>query len=106
VTRRHVVLQAEAQLSLEEALTFYSKRSRDGMTRWFAAFERTVERMGEDADRFPRATEADRLGIDLRVATFGTRPMRPTHRLLFTFDDARVDVVALLHHAQRDYRAD
>lgn len=98
-----VQLAAEAEEGRRGAYEYYAERSQAGAARWFDAYQRLVEVLRQDPHRFARAREAEDLGIDLREALFGTRPTRPTHRLLFVIHVDTVRVLAVRHHAQQDW---
>lgn len=101
---RDVILMPSAEFSRDENYLYLTKRSPQGAERWFECFERAIDQVAADADRFGRANEADRLGDHLRQVTFGIRRTRPTHRMIFTITSDKVFVVALLRHSQQDWQ--
>jgi len=57
-----------------------------------------MESLVRDAEVWPEADEAPRLGRDLRFRLFGRR--RHVYRILFTYDDKSVSVHRVRHSSQ------
>lgn len=67
--------------------------------------ESPIAGLVSDAERHPLAREADAFDFPLHQLNFGVSG-RPTHRVLFSFDDARVVVYAVRHPSQADVTLD
>ena len=68
--------------------------------RWRMRIESAIRSLANDAEQWPEADEAVALGLNLRFHSVGRRPH--VYRILFTFDDAAVDVFKI-RHASQDY---
>lgn len=95
-----VFLTAEAERNREQAYLFYLERSLQGAHRWFAAYEKTIDKLIDDPERFAIARESEDFPTKLQQINFGTRVSRPTHRMLFYIEDQTVVVVTLRHLMQ------
>lgn len=72
-----------------------SVRSADN---WYERIQATVMSLGEDAEVWPEADEAERFGINLRFRMHGKK--RHVYRILYTYDDNLVTVHRVLHASQ------
>lgn len=66
--------------------------------RWRTRVERAVHSLALDADQWPEADEAAKLGINLRCRLDGKRPH--VYRILFEIDGPTVFVQRVRHAAQ------
>lgn len=71
--------------------------------RWLSEFEGALAILSHSADRYPFAVEAHRIGLPVRQLNFGVGS-RPTHRIVFSFNDSTVFVHGVYHASQRPLR--
>lgn len=69
--------------------------------RWLSEIETAIQGLAETATMHPLACESDAFDFPLHQMNFGVS-RKPTHRVLFSFDDARVLVYAVRHLSQDD----
>ncbi len=97
-----VQLTDRAEAQLYEAAYWWAKHhSLKEALRWLAGFQSELGRPNTDPERFPLASEAARVGIQLRQLNYGVRG-RKNHRALFEVRDNDVLVHTIRHLAQDD----
>ena len=67
-------------------------------------YERAIEKLAKDPQRFAIARENEDFPVKLQQINFGTKASRPTHRLLFYVGEQTVFVVTLRHLMQDDWK--
>jgi plasmid stabilization system protein ParE len=85
----------------EQWLTQFGSAS---VKRWRVRLLRIIEKLEADPHRYPQASEAETIGIDLREALIGRRP--PLHRVLFSIDGQIVTIQRLRYAAQDQLNLD
>ena len=89
-------------MQLYESASWWAEhRSVVQATRWLAEIETAIEGLSSEAGRHPLAREAESFNFPLHQMNFGVSGS-PTHRVLFSFDDARVLVYAVRHLSQAE----
>jgi len=89
----------------ESASWWAENRSIAQATRWLAEIESAIAGLSSEAGRHPLASEAESFKFPLHQINFGVSGST-THRVLFSFDDARVLVYAVRHLSQADLKSD
>lgn len=74
--------------------------SANSAARWQSASYAAINALAHDAERWPEAHEAAKLGRDLRCRLF--RRWRHVYRILFTIDGQTVNVHRVRHASQDD----
>lgn len=102
----HVVFTRRANNDVAEKETWLSRLGNQTVSRWRARLFGAVERLEFDPLCYPKADEADELGLDLREILFGRR--RHVYRMVFLVDEAAqvVKVYRIRHAAQDRLTAD
>lgn len=85
----------------ESASWWAENRSLPQAARWLLEIETAIQGLAETAAMHPLACESDAFDFPLHQMNFGVS-RSPTHRVLFSFDDARVLVYAVRHLSQDD----
>jgi len=80
-------------------------RSPEQAERWYAAFARAIDGLGDSHHLCGRAAEDTRFPFELRELLFGMGGS-PTHRALFTVRPDSVLVLVIRHVAQADVSID
>jgi plasmid stabilization system protein ParE len=102
---RQVVVKARARFDVRiMVLWFQANRSAAAAARWNAGIIAAIEGLAHEADQWPEAHEAIKLGQDLRCKLF--RRWRHVYRILFTIDGETVNVHRIRHAAQDDIAED
>lgn len=101
-----VHLSAEAERNRDCAYLYYLERTQQGAYSWFAAYERAVQALASDPERYAVARENEQFPVKLQQLNFGTQSNRPTHRLVYYVKGTDVYVVTLRHLHQRDLHGD
>jgi plasmid stabilization system protein ParE len=70
-------------------------------SQWLAEIETAIQGLADTAPRHPLAREADAFDFPVHQMNFGVSN-KPTHRILYSFDDAQVLVYAIRHLSQSD----
>ena len=103
---RVVQLLPRATIQLYESASWWAEnQSIAQAARWMTEIESAIAGLVSDAERHPLAREADAFDFPLHQLNFGVSG-RLTHRVLFSFDDARVLVYAVRHLSQADVTLD
>ena len=92
-----VELTQEAETNRDEIYRYYLERSELGAHHWYLAYEGAISFLEQNPNRFGVASEDAKHSVTLQQINFGTKPSRPTHRLIFTVDGNRVTVLTLRH---------
>lgn len=71
---------------------------------WLSEIEAAIQGLADTASMHPLACESGAFDFPLHQLNFGVS-RKPTHRVLFSFDDARVLVYSVRHLSQ-DERID
>lgn len=95
-----VNITARAERDVGETLTWLAAQSLQAAGRWHAALLEKIQTLDDRPERCPLASEAERLGIELRQLLFGKR--RGVYRILFTIDQHTVNIHHI-RHAARDW---
>lgn len=99
---RVVQLLPRATVQLYESASWWAEnRSVTQAARWLVEIESAIAGLASEAERHPLAREAEAFDFPLHQLNFGVAG-RSTHRVLFSFDDARVLVYAVRHLSQAD----
>lgn len=99
---RIVQLLPRATIQLYESASWWAEnRSVAQAARWLVEIESEIAGLASEAERHPLSREADAFDFPLHQMNFGVSG-RSTHRVLFSFDDARVLVYAVCHLSQAD----
>lgn len=98
---RSVIIRPETLRDLARvARSIGTTVSAKSAMRWRMRVEFAIRSLANDAEQWPEADEAALLGLNWRCRSVGRRPH--VYRILFTFDDACVDVFKI-RHASQDY---
>ena len=98
-----VRLSAETEQNREHTYQHYLERTLQGAHRWFAAYEQAIRDLTKDPERYAVAPENQHYQVKLQQINFGTKPSRPTHRLLYYLDGETIYVVTLRHLHQKNW---
>ena len=99
---RVVQILPRASIQLYESASWWAEnRSVAQAARWLVEIESAIAGLASETDRHPLAREAEAFDFPLHQMNFGVS-RRPTHRVLFAFDDARVIVYAVRQLSQSD----
>jgi plasmid stabilization system protein ParE len=102
---RQVEVKARARFDVRiKAAWFLANVSVAAAARWTAGILAAISALAHDADRWPEAHEAAKLGRDLRCKLF--RRSRHVYRILFNIDGDVVNVHRVRHAAQDDLDED
>jgi len=85
----------------ESAAWWATNRSVAQAARWLAEIEDAIQGLADTAARHPLARESDAFDFPVHQCNFGVSK-KPTHRVLYSFDDAQVLVYAIRHLPQSD----
>ncbi len=93
-------------MQLYESASWWAEhRSVIQANRWLAEIETAIAGLSSEAGRHPLAREAESFSFPLHQLNFGVSGSA-THRVIFSFDDARVLVYAVRHLSQTDLSRD
>jgi plasmid stabilization system protein ParE len=87
-----VVVLPEATQDADAIFEWIEFRSREGASRWYAAFLKTLESLKSNPERCGRAPEAAFVAAEIRQITFKTRRGN-VYRILFLIRDGEVLVL-------------
>lgn len=93
-----VVIQPEAQASLEAAYQWIGERSPERAKAWANGFMRAIESLNDSPSRCSLAPESVFFDREIRQLLYGSRGHR--YRVLFTIEKQTVHVLFIRHHAQ------
>jgi plasmid stabilization system protein ParE len=96
----HVRLTATANREAAEALAWMGSHIPDYAVQWDAEFERALDSLTENPERFPLADESDLFERQARYMIVGKRNMK--YRAFFEISGDTVTVFHVLH-ASRDW---
>lgn len=103
---REVEILPRATIQIYESASWWAEnRSVAQAARWLAEIESAIRGLSDTAPRHPLARESDAFDFPLHQMNFGVS-RKSTHRILFSFDDARVLVYAVRHLSQSDVTSD
>ena len=103
---RVVRILPRATVQLYESASWWAiNRSVAQATRWLAEIEGAIQGLADTAPRYPFAQESDAFNFPVHQCNFGVSN-NPTHRILYSFDDAQVLVYAVRHLSQSDLPPD
>lgn len=95
-----VELTDVAEADIENSYLWWStNRSANEATRWYAEACRVIATLRVMPERCSPATESKLSIVGVRQLSFGIGK-RPTHRIVFVIDGARVVVLRVRHHAE------
>ena len=86
------LLEEESRRNIDTIYGWIAERSPDGARRWYRAFRKALDKLLEDADRFPIAPESRHFDEVVRNLSFRMRSGR-VYRVLFTVVGAEVHVL-------------
>jgi plasmid stabilization system protein ParE len=92
--KRTVLVLPRAQRQVREIAQWLAERSAQGAARWLDAYDRTIERLEEQADSCGLAPENEFVAPEIRQMLFKT-PKGRTYRTLFTIAGADVRILAI-----------
>ncbi len=99
---RVVQLLPGATVQLYGSASWWAEnRSVAQAARWLVEIESAIVGLASEAEQHPLAREAEEFDFPLHQMNFGVSG-RSTHRVLFSFNDARVLVYAVRHLSQAD----
>ena len=99
---RVVQILPRASIQLYESASWWAEnRSVAQAARWLVEIESAIAGLDRKAEQNPLAREAEAFDFPVHQMNFGVS-RRPTHRVLFAFDDARVIVYAVRQLSQSD----
>ncbi len=102
---RVVQLLPRARIQLYESASWWAEnRSVTQAARWLGEIETAIAALASEAERHPLAREAEAFEFALHQMNFGVSGSA-THRVLFSFDDARVLVYAVRHLSQAELKS-
>ncbi|WP_146392561.1 type II toxin-antitoxin system RelE/ParE family toxin [Allorhodopirellula solitaria] len=99
-----ILPRATSQL-YESASWWAENHSVAQAARWLSGIESAIRALADTAPRHPLAPESAAFDFPLHQMNFGVSS-KSTHRVLFSFDDARVLVFAVRHLSQSDVSSD
>lgn len=103
---REVEVLPRATIQIYEAASWWAEnRSVTQAEKWLSKIQTAIEDLADNAPRHPLARESDAFDFPLHQMNFGVSA-KPTHRVLFSFTDARVLVYAVRHLSQADLSTD
>lgn len=92
MSKRRVRLDDEAKLNVDTIYGWIAERSPAGANRWYRNFLNALDRLTNDAERYPEAPESHGFDETIRNLTFRMRSGR-VYRLLFTISGDEVHVL-------------
>lgn len=99
---RLVEILPRATIQLYESASWWAKNhSVAQAVRWLSGIEAAIRALADTAPQHPLARESTAFDFPLHQMNFGVSH-KPTHRVLFSFDDSRVLVYAVRHLSQAD----
>lgn len=98
---RHVIVHPLARLDVRiKAEWIRQNISASSAAQWNARIIAAIHALAQNAEQWPEAHEAEKLGRDLRCRLY--RRGRHVYRILFTIDGQTVNVLRIRHAAQDD----
>jgi len=95
-----VKLLPRARLQLyDSALWWAENRSTKQAVQWLDGFDKALQVLGQNAQRWPLAPECDGMPFEIREMNYG-QGTRKTHRAVFEIRQHEVLVYAIRHLAQ------
>lgn len=104
--KRTVEILPRASIQIFESASWWAEnRSTAQAARWLKEIESAIAELAHDPQRHPKAVEADAFDFPLHQMNFGVSG-HATHRVLYSFDEAKVLVYAVRHLSQAEIQND
>ena len=98
----HVVISTQATAELRAAAEWWAEnREPKQAARWFVGFDAKIQRLANNAHRWPVSDENDEFSYEIRQLNFGLSS-RPTHRAVFTIVEPNVVLVLTIRHTAQN----
>ena len=94
MSKQRIILEEESRRNIDTIYGWIAERSSDGAKRWYRTLQKALDKLLEDADRFPIAPESRHFDEVVRNLSFRMRSGR-VYRVLFTVVGKEVHVLCI-----------